>query len=422
MVNQKITEDSLATNNRRVIYLGPFLDEGIVKERGIPFQNAAGSNRMERISLALKYAGYNPIILSPGISLRASVKGIMFHDSRVRRQHGIPVVFSRALNIVGLNILTSFFFQLLCLQKLLKNGQCEGIIVYNFNISLVLICAYLKYVYRLPIINNIEDVSIPALKDWRSGAEVRPVQQIIFYICMNLVAFMADAMIIPTKRFLDYLPKTLPFIILNGCIEVNEKLFITDRSRNNTQLRVLYAGKIEHEHGIKEFIEALQQLDALPHPPKLCVDFTGAGVMTDWVKQKIGKLQVVKAIFHGFVSTTTYAYLLDRADVCVALQNPKGRYANFKTPSKVYEFLGSGKAVISTNVGDFSDLPKNSIILIDQLDATTIAEKLLWLFVHPSETETLKLMAYRYAKDSFSYSSTSIALKKLLLHTRELKK
>lgn len=409
-----INPSLLTPKKNRIVYLGGFLDEAIVRERGLPTHNAAGSNRMDRIANALKSAGYRPVILSPGASLRMNSKGAFLHPGRVRNRKSAPVVFAPAFNIFGINVLCSWIFQILCLRAILKSGRVCGAIIYNFNPSLILLCVYLKYVRRLPILNNIEDISIPSLKDWSRKTEARPIQQIVFFCCMNLIARMADGYIVPTRRFLNYLPGNTPSEIVTGCIAVMDSPDRVPVERND-RLQVLYAGKVQREDGIIEFVQALQLLDALDDPPNIRVEISGTGNMADWVREQVGTLRTIKATYHGFVSTSDYVKLLRRSQICVALQNPTGRYADFKTPSKMYEFLGYGKAVIATDAGDIRDMPKDSILILDPLEPGAIAEKLLWLSADSTRTAGLQAAARRHAKECFSYAAVGTVLKDLFV-------
>lgn len=407
-----VNHPPIASKKNRIVYIGGFLDEAIVKERGLPSHNAAGSNRMDRIANALKSGGYRPVILSPAASLRMNSKGAFLHPGRVRKRKIAPVVFAPAFNIFGINVLFSWFFQILCLRVILKSGRVSEAIIYNFNPSLILLCAYLKYVRRLPILSNIEDISIPSLKDWSRKTEARPVQQIVFYFCMNLIARMADGYIVPTRRFLNYLPGNTPSEIVTGCIEVMDS---PDRDpvEDNDRLQVLYAGKLQREDGIIEFVRALQQLDALDEPPYIRVEISGTGNMADWVREQVSTLRTIKATYHGFVSTSDYVELLRRSQICVALHNPTGRYADFKTPSKMYEYLGYGKAVITTDAGDIRDMPKDSILILDRLEPGAIAEKLLWLSADSTRTAAIQAAARHHAKEFFSYAAVGTVLKDL---------
>lgn len=396
--------------SKRILYLGSFLDESIVAERGLRSHNAAGSNRMMRIAQALRSTGLRPILLSPATSLRAVRKGgPWLHPAQVRRRGGVAVVYAPALNVIGLNMLTAPLFQLAVMWSILRQ-PLAGSLVYNFSPGLVLLTAWLALKRGLLIINNVEDVSVPRLSDWLRKTEARPAQQFVFWLCMCLVARMSDAYLVPTRRFLPYLPRKRSVEVVTGCIDIPP---LAD-DLPAPPMCVLYAGKVEREHGIVQFVEALEILDATPAAARLRVDVSGAGSMSNWVTERLGRLTHISARQHGFVTFGQYTALLEQAHICVVLQNPEGRYAEFKTPSKIYEFLAHGKGVIATRVGDITELPANALVLLDGLSAEEIAARLNRLVVSPDKVADLQRHAGQHAAEAFSYDTVGRRLGRLL--------
>lgn len=392
----------------QILYLGSYLDEDIVRERGLPSQNAAGSNRMLRISRALSAAGCRPVILSAATSLRSHGSRRLLHPARVRRNGKVVVVFAPALNLWGLNILTTFFFQLGAMVSILARRRHLGVIVYNFNISLIALSAIIKAFYRIPVLQNVEDVSKSRLSDWLPGAEARPLQQIVFAFCMKSIATMVDGYIVPTSRFLAYLPRKKRNLLVTGCIDVQTNFEPPVKGR---QIQLLFAGKIEREHGALVLAEALSILDGVLEPGRLTVNVTGAGSMSNIVREQIYGFINIAAEFHGFTTAAQYQKLLKAADICVALQDPEGRYADFKTPSKVYEFLGFGKAVISTRVGDISELPEGTVRLLPFLTADELSKTLQEMLSSEARIEYMKQSAHAFALANFSYASVGFKIR-----------
>lgn len=399
--------------SKRILYLGAFLDEAIVAERGLRSHNAAGSNRIKRLSQALRRAGLRPIVLSPATSLRAVRKGgPWLHPARVRRYSGLVVVHAPALNVIGLNMLTAPLFQLAVMRRILRR-PLAGSIVYNFSPGLVLLTARLAVMSGARVVNNVEDIYAPRLSDWTGRTDARPIQQLIYWLCMHIVARMADAYLVPTRRFLRYLPKKRTVEVVTGCIAIPSE----QECASPPPLRILYAGKVEREHGIVQFVEALEMLDRVPTAASLRVDICGAGPMTGWVAERLGHLAVLSATQHGFVTSAEYETLLSKAHICVALQDPRGRNADFKTPSKIYEFLGHGKAVIATQVGDIGEIPEQVLIVLEGLSAEEIAEHLNRLTKQPDQAATLQAKAREHAIEAFSYETVGRTLAMLVRGT-----
>jgi len=389
------------TAQGRVVYVGPYLDEEIVRLRGLRGYNAAGSNRMARIGRALAAAGLRPIILSPAISLRAKAPDSLVHSPRVRRTGPVVVVYAACINVVGFNVLSSVLTQFLTLRTLIQREPLSGVIFYNSNTANVLMAAYLRLCTRLRILHNAEDIYTPKLRDWLPDSATRPLQNISFWLGQKLMGFLVHGYIVPTQRFLPWLSERPIARVVTGCIDFGGRT----HQEPNVQLRVLYAGKIEREHGICHFVEALRILDESAAPPALEVDISGMGDQADFVEKSISSLRNIKACFHGFVSKSTYEKLLAKADVCLALQDPAGRNAQLKTPSKVYEFLGYGKAVIATDVGDLAQLDPEVLKIIRVLDAQALAKLLTDLANEFDAVAVLRVAAQNHAIKHYSYDA-----------------
>lgn len=400
-----------AAREGRVVYLGGFVDEAIVRERGLPSHNPAGSNRMGRIARAFSAAGFRPVVLSPATSLRAGRSADrLIYPRRIRRTGPVAVVFAPMLNIPLVNVLAAPLIQFMTLRAILRKGDAVAAVVYNFNPTLVLLTAYLKFIWRLPLVQNVEDVSEPRLTDWLPNTRARPVQQLVFWLSQHAVARMVGGYIVPTRRFLAHLPDKPKVAVVTGCIAIEGDA----PEPSAPPLRVLFAGKIEREHGAHVLVDALKILDARVPEGAIQVDVTGGGNMADRVARAFDGLSAISAQYHGFVSGATYRDLLASAEVCVALQDPEGRYARFKTPSKVYEFLGYGKAVIATDVGDIAELGDAVLIVLPALDPQALADALERLSREPETTLALRRRARAHAQEHFSYAAAGAALRALV--------
>jgi glycosyltransferase involved in cell wall biosynthesis len=271
----------------------------------------------------------------------------------------------------------------------------------------------------------VEDVSVPKFSDWYVGKEVRPLQQLFFYFCMNCISFLSSATIIPTQHFSKYLPNKKNVKVITGCLDVPNKplSFLEDVPhicKDEIFVRILFSGKLEFEHGIDIFLDSIHEVQLKCGCTQISyvIDICGQGPKSAWVNQYIFENGISKIIFHGFVSNSEYLDLLKQSDICVALQQPLGRYGFLKTPSKVYEYLAYGKAVISTDVGDLSELPQGVITLIDtQNQKFSLTQSLYSLLSDPDMISKQKQLAYNYARENFAYKQVAKSIESLMLCT-----
>lgn len=396
-----------------IIYIGGFLNERIVNERQLPTRNPAGSNRMQRIANALQSAGQPVLIVSPGTCLRPKFTGIFIHSLRICRTKSTPVIFSPAIGVRFLSAFSSYIFLPLTLLKLFSKKDISAVIIYNFSPLLVILSAWIKWILRIPVFQNIEDVSIPELTDWIPGKEVRPFQELIFSVCMKFIAWLSNGLIVPTKRFLKYVALK-PNLVITGCIAII-KNGVKKNNNREKKIQILFAGKIGDEHGISLFVETLFKIDQQnDFSDKIEVNICGSGVKSDWLSSQCERINTIKVKYHGFVNDQKYKRLLEASNVCVALQDPTGRYATYKTPSKVYEYLGNAKAVIATDVGDLVELPEDVITICTAFNASELYDKIESFVEDSSLLQKQAQLAGKYAREHFGDRTVGTNLRQFI--------
>lgn len=384
-------------NKEYILYLGNYLDEKIVSERKLPTNNIAGTNRMQRISSALSYY-FRPVIISPGISMRIKKNEKIALNSRIHRTSDFIVYYTSSIGIPYLSIIISYFTYYISVFKILHKIKAKNVIVYNFDPLLFYIVLTIRVFYpKINIVNNIEDISIPKLSDFNKHSEDRGLQQYIFFFCMKAIAYMVHSYIIPSKRFINYLPSKNRIMTITGCIAVKEKYFHLEKE----QINILFAGKIAFEHGIDVFTKSLKLLDKTVYAKKLKIDITGTGNKKEWLENELKNLNNISIHYHGFVSNSVFQKILNHSDVCIALQKDAGRHAEFKTPSKVYEYLGNAKIVIATDVGDLSKISPNFIKICKPVTPYELKLRLIDILENKSRISDIKKKVHSFAKSEY---------------------
>jgi hypothetical protein len=96
-----------------------------------------------------------------------------------------------------------------------------------------------------------------------------------------------------------------------------------------------------------------------------------------------------------------YKELLTESSVCIALQNPYDIYGQFKIPSKAFEYMSYGKMLIVSDVGDFSSLPPETVLLLKCYSAQSLSDIFEKLTVQMIDTYGNN--AFNYAKENWSF-------------------
>jgi len=285
----------------------------------------------------------------------------------------------------------------------------QSLFVYNFNLGQLIVMCLARFVWRIPVILDVEDVAVPRLSDWSRRSETRPVQQLSLWFSMLIATRICDGAIAPTRRFLRVLRDRTPRLLVTGCSKVAAPGNRAGRRAHGKPLRVFLSGKLSPEHGIEVFLEAFALItndaawrDRLEF--HVC-GFPGSARVTADLCAAADK----GLVYHGEVGNDEYQDLLARADVCLVLQDPQGRYGDLKTPSKAYEYLSAGKAVIATRIGDLEELPGDVITLCD-LRVDALRDALIEFARTPDRSLVQGDAAKRYACSTFGYEAVGRAL------------
>ena len=344
------------------IFVGNYLDENIQKERSLIAPNPAGSNRMWRLSRALKSAGFLPYIISPACSARIKFDARIIHPARITRKNGVVIIYATALSIPYLSILFEFFSMSLLFLSLTFRKNVKITILYCYYPSTVFVGVLAK-IQKIKIIEDLEDIITPKITDWFKKNLMFSLQQAIGVTLIKISIWLADLVIIPSSKFVFNGIKNKNVLVVDGCIDVKEtpRLIL-----ENGNITVLLAGMLDEEQGIELYIDTLSILNQDKHlAKKIKFHICGISLEEESLKLRLAAFNNLDITYFGFTSSMEFTSILNNADVCLVLQNPNGRNSQQKTPSKGYEYMASGKCVIVTPIGDYVNLPSNTCFLLD---------------------------------------------------------
>jgi glycosyltransferase involved in cell wall biosynthesis len=400
-----------------IIYLGHYVSEKVCTSRGLPTLNAAGTNRMQRIAEALVDAGERCLILSSGSAARLKWSRQWFHRGCMERKHGVSILYAAT---VGIPYLSVFFSQLaiLCaLFGLRGRRDITGIIVYNFQFINLIVACVGRYIFKVPVLLDLEDVSIPKWNDLLWKSETSPFQQMRLWPLMKATILTCHAVFGPTRRFREVVPLTKPFEVISGCMRISPTRKpdypVSEQPINdNHPVVILFSGKIEFEHGVELLANAIGLLDVIPTSGNYVFQICGSGGKLAWLREKLKAVKRVKVNVYGFVSNQEYSRILEAAEICLALQNPTGRHATYKTPSKGYEAMCCGKVLLVSVVGDFGNIPDEACLKVFPYTAEQLVKQISQLT--RTNMRDRALNAQEYARSNWGSSICGERIKTLL--------
>lgn len=339
-----------------VIYYGPYVTEKVHTDRKLPTLNAAGTNRMRRIAEAIRTQRKDIFVIAPGITARTSCSTLLF-PKHIERAGKIPIITISQLGIKFVGFLLAPLSAIRCAFQLRAHRQIECVVQYSYYPDAFLFSLACKFLHRSRIILDFEDVCIPSWRDWLKNSETRAFQQIWGWCVMRLSLSLADKVIVPSKKFLPFVKPLRPVITVTGCQAVVSAHKLEVRSSERESIKMLSSGKISEEHGVILLAEALKLHDKTGNPNHIEVHVCGSGRHAEWFGQKMELIDNISVCCHGYMTNEAFRELFEDIDVCFVLQNPGGRHGHYKTPSKGYEALCAGKTIITSNIGDFEELP-----------------------------------------------------------------
>lgn len=395
---------------RKLLYIGYFYPNDVAESRGLG-RNTAGNNRAIRIAGALLNAGEKVEVISPGIAAQCRLtRRLLFRSCRTS-VHGVDFLIAPAVGIpiIGAAVET-VVFPVWLLWRVVKEG-CGGVIIYNSSPSLAVIACVLR-LFSIPFIAQVEDVSVPQMSDWRIGSHARPLRQVIFWLCMKAIVSLSAGLLLPSRRFMRFLPRRKPTLLVHGCVGDHDLQKCQTRILGWAPIRVLYACcKYEAEHGLTLLTQTIKILRRTPLAGRrLMFDCCGVDVYPEGLRSLSESAGDPIVRLHGFLSEGDYRTLLQQSDVALVLQESRGRHANLKSPSKAYEFLSAGKLVIATDVGDFSEYADSYLVLLRSETAEEIALVLRNVSEKPDSYETIATNASAMSAKEFSYRTVSTRL------------
>lgn len=382
------------------IILGNYIDFNIKSKRGLPAFNPAASNRMLRFAQALTSTGEEAIIVSPGSAMTMKWTGVIFHKHQTEKNQNIKIHYCSAIGLPVIGMLFEQINVLFSIWRLTHKHNIKGLIVYCYYPSSVWASLFAKYILKITIVEDLEDICIPKISDWKKSSEANPIQQIVGWFLMKIMLFVSDQIIIPTSNFLEFIKYKSKVEIISGCIEVpilkNSNLI----NSTNEPVRVLFAGALEDENGIPLLIDFLRMVDLdLELTKSYIFDISGDGSKASCLEEEIKKLKNCTVNFHGFLKESEYIELLSKIKITLVLQNPMGRYSIYKTPSKGYEYLGHGKIVVVSEIGDFGQLPEDISIQLKPYDAIVLFDLFKNFTVY--KLNAISKNAYNYSKNNW---------------------
>jgi len=150
----------------------------------------------------------------------------------------------------------------------------------------------------------------------------------------------------------DYFPKKLSMVI-EGVVSskaiAEAKHQLNKASVHKDEVIIMYAGGVSTAYGIQLLLEAFQDIKQANYRLWIC----GRGELED--SCRAASLSDDRIKYFGFVDNAEVTSMMSKASILVNPRLNEGNYTKYSFPSKILEYLGTGKPVVSLRLPGIPD-------------------------------------------------------------------
>lgn len=291
----------------------------------------AGLNKSKGIASMIKKSGYEVTVLSPSFVNNKTGKVYKsFHE----KYNEYDLYHSLIWDIPCINVLTCILWISYALVK--QKKTYDKILFYNYTPETAIPAFFAKIILRKEIYLEYED-------GYFALDIFKPLKWLIAInekIGNNLIS----GAILVTENLRPRV-KTKNTQVIPGIID--QKLynhFSKLPQKRDTKKVIMYSGGLDEIRGIDILLDVAEEIiKEVEGNYEFWI--TGKGPLEQMV-QDYAKRYPDKIRYHGFVSKNKLLGLYEYADAFVSLQKPEHKFSAFSSPSKVYEFISTGKFCI----------------------------------------------------------------------------
>ena len=349
------------------------------------------------------------LLSSYPISDYPSAKKIVFPGKTWSHQPGSMDFILPHINLTILKHATRFSACLASIARWLHNHESDDgrvVVVYAMHSPHVAAAISATGVLGGKVVLIVPD--LPRFMDMTIKRSLlrRFAKQIDGLILKRLVG-RVDGLVVLTKQIGKELSREIPTIVVEGMVSDND-LAVQEGDSNLTcstseRSKVLmYAGILSREYGLDILLEALRYLPA----KDIELQLYGRGDMESEIRRQARKDP--RIIFGGFIPNAEILKLEKKATVLVNVRRSSDAYTSYSFPSKMLEYMSSGRPVITTALpGIPEEYYEHLFVLLDETPQG-LAELLSDVLSRaPEELTAFGVKARRFVEENKNWLSQS---------------
>lgn len=170
----------------------------------------------------------------------------------------------------------------------------------------------------------------------------------------------------------------------------------------------VYLGGISALRGARQMVEAVQHMRS---DGEVRLELAGNFIPAE-LKTELQQLPGWRGVnFHGYVSRTGVANLINRARAGLVVLHPTENYPD-AYPVKMFEYMAAGLPVIASDFPLWREIVEAAGcgMLVDPLDTAAIAAAMQWMLDHPREADEMGRRGRHAVEQTYNWSRESAKL------------
>lgn len=307
-----------------------------------PVCSEAANNYQLNLIEALMQCGVNDTSVLTLLPLASFPRGPAFVEARnLRLGEHLSLQQAPFVNLGPLKPLTAFiaFAVAVVAGWIKKRWQPDAVLIYNPALRYALPALLAARLWHIPCVVIVADLN-PATP-WKLDTSFP--EQLRTRLRIWALRYFDGLIVLSSHVTHDYIQNKPTLKVEGGIVLTQDEMPML--ASDETYRTLMYSGNLNELSGAKLALDAFALLDN----PKYRLWFTGRGPLQDQIEQAAKK--DTRIHYWGFVERSTYLSLAAQATVLLnpRLDWPENRY-NF--PSKLLEYLASGRPVITTCTSD----------------------------------------------------------------------
>lgn len=206
--------------------------------------------------------------------------------------------------------------------------------------------------------SKVNAKSVLVLADYTPSKEQKNLARKLYAALMNIDFKLYSKVVLLSEGSEKYISKNQEKVVINGCID--EKKFANVKETGCLPIKnIVYSGVLSYVTGVDLLIDAFSKIEDENYRLTIC----GQGKELDEIIREASQKDS-RIIFKGFLSTEEYMNTIEQASVLVNPRNMNYSQNQNNFPSKILEYLASGRPIVSTKFRGH-EAYENNIIFVE---------------------------------------------------------